>query len=303
MRLSEIYNAIRNIDINKSKISISREGQVYKMSNLNNFKALIQQLKKYKLDFYEEQVVFLEKGEMFSSTQDSLKIYEQSVYTELRATAFYILDSLDALNKVLISLIPQSSENDFLIKFPKPDNFEFLLKDMNKIQKQLSILVNDESINSSYQIQNWEYGSFWINVAFGTVVTVKIIASVTWASAYIASQIQKYEEHSLYLKQISTKTEMLQELQETHSIYLKQLIDSEVSHINEKHFENTENNERDKKIKDTIVLFSDIISRGGEFQPSLIAPKEIKESFPNFDLLENISSKVEQIAYKKEESE
>jgi hypothetical protein len=303
MRLSEIYNAVSNLDIENSRINIGSSGSAYKISNLKNFKNLIKQVKEYQLDFYKEQISFLEKSEMFSSTQDSLILYDDKLYVQIRRTALYILDSIDALNKVLISLIPQSSENDFLIKLPKPENFEFLLKDMNKIQKQLSILVNDESINSSYNIQNWEYGSFWLNVAFSTVVTVEIIASITWASAYIASQVQKYEENSLYLKQISIKTEMLEELQKTHSTYLKQLIDSEVSHINEKHFDNTNDNERDKKVKDTITLFSDIISRGGEFQPSLIAPKEIKESFPDFNLLESIPSKVKQIAYKKEESE
>ena len=66
-----------------------------------------------------------------------------------------------------------------------------LLKDMGEIQKHISMIVNDNSVNSSAEIHNWEYGSYWINLTLGSMLAVKLLGDITWSSAYISTQINK----------------------------------------------------------------------------------------------------------------
>lgn len=302
MRLSEIYSLINDIDLTKYQIGYESST---KLSNLNNVKNLIGYLEANNFDFYKEEIEILKASDIYSTTRDSIDIYGTN-HSDVYNNAIYLFNSINALKLVLSKIIPTSTETDFLIKFPKPDDFQMLLKDMGEIQKHISMIVNDESVNSSMEIHNWEYGSYWINLTLGSIVVVQLMGAITWSSAYISTQINKQKEQELYLRQINAQTEMIENIRDTHKVYLEQLIDNEIKHINEEHFDE-EDNQRDKKIKNTIKLFSEIIQRGGEFQPSLISPKEIKDSYPDFKALDYIESKVKQITQtpesKKEETE
>lgn len=291
MRLSEIYNYIDVLNINDSKLLYVDQLTV---KNINKFKELIANIEHYNLDFYKNEIDKFKNSELYGTSQNLLTFSSASKQSEIYIMAQYICNSLESLKLVLKKIVPTATETDFLIKFPKPDDFKVLLKDMSDIEKHISMIVNDESINSTMEIHNWEYGSYWINLTLGSIVVVQLMGAITWSAAYISTQINKQKEQELYLRQMNAQTEMIENIKNTHKVYLEQLIDNEIKHISKEHFKE-EDNQRDKKIKNTIKLFSEIIQRGGEFQPSLISPQEIKDSYPDFGALEYIESKVLQI--------
>jgi uncharacterized protein YbcI len=203
------------------------------------------------------------------------------------------------LPEIIIGKKYNNLKNDFMIT---TGGFLIVSNEDKKIQKkieqvrsQIAFYASTKSYRKVMEIHNWEYGSYWISLTLGSLLAVQILGSVTWSSAYISTQINKQKEQELYLRQMEARTEMIEEIQETQKKYLNQLIDNEVKHISKEHFDN-EDNQRDKKLKNTIKLFTEIILRGGEFQPSLISPKEIQESYPDFNLIEAIESKVKQLA-------
>lgn len=291
MRLSEIYNYINVLNINDSKLLYVDHLTV---KNINKFKELIAHMEHYKLDFYKNEIENFKNSELYGTSQNVLTFSSNSKQSEIYTMAQYVSNSLESLKLVLKKIVPTATETDFLIKFPKPDDFKVLLKDMSDIEKHISMIVNDESISSTMEIHNWEYGSYWINLTLGSIVVVQLMGAITWSAAYISTQINKQKEQELYLRQMNAQTEMIESIKDTHKVYLEQLIDNEIKHISKEHFKE-EDNQRDKKIKNTIKLFSEIIQRGGEFQPSLISPQEIKDSYPDFGALEYIESKVLQI--------
>lgn len=299
MRLSEIYSYINKLNIKESKLHFVND---MTLKNINNFKRLIQEIEMYELDFYNTELETLKSSELYSSSLNQLQFSSSETRSKIYYTGQYITDSIQSLQIVLSKIVPASTETDFLIKFPKPDSFQLLLKDMGEIQKHISVIVNDGSIDSTMEIHNWEYGSYWINLTLGSMLAVQILGSVTWSAAYVSTQINKQKEQELYLRQMEAKTEMIEEVRNTQKIYLDKLIDNEVEHISKEHFEDNDT-QRDKKIKNTIKLFSDIILRGGEFQPSLISPKEVQESYPDFNLIETIESKVKQLPQKSSNEE
>lgn len=303
VRLSEIYTLIREVKLETYKLEYVSSTS---LGNLENFKNLLGYLESNNFSFFENEIKMLKDSKIYSTTQDSLDIYNQNVFSEIYSAGVFITDSIKSLQIILEKIVPDSTETDFLIKFPKPDDFQMLLKDMGEIQKHISIIINDDSIKSTAEIHNWEYGSYWINLTIGSMIAVKLLGDITWSSAYISTQIKKQEEYELGLREMRARVEMIEELKETQSRYLDELIDNEIEHINKEHFEN-EDFERNKKLKNTIKLFSTLIQRGGEFQPSLISPQEIKDSYPDFNTLEFIESKVKQITQtpesKKEETD
>ena len=299
MRISEINYKIKQLDLNEVSITMDNNSN---LKNLIKFKNLIQDIEKYELTFYYSVIETLKKSPIYSTNQNSITL-SSNQRMDIYYQSKYIIDSLKSLQIVFSDIIPEPNKNEFSIKFPTPESFESLLKDMNKIEKQLSILVNDKSIQSYIQLNKWEHGSFWIDIIIGTQFAINVIGAITWAAAYISSQIKKNREHDLYLQKIETEVEMLKSIREKQELYLEKLYETEILNIQENHFDNTEDNERNKKIKNTIKLFADMIQRGGEFQPSLISPKEIKESYPDFKNIEHLPSKVNQITEKPESQE
>lgn len=293
VRLSEIYTLIRELKMKTYQIEYVNSTN---LGNLQKFKELLRYLESNNFDFFKNEIQILKESEIYSTTQNNLDIFNKTAFSEVYHTGTFISDSIKSLQIILERIVPTSTETDFLIKFPKPSDFQMLLKDMGEIQKHISIIVNDDSVNSSAEIHNWEYGSYWINLTLGSMLAVKLLGDITWSSAYISTQINKQKEQELLLREMEARVEMIEELKETQSKYLNKLIDNEITHISKEHFSD-ENSERDKKIKNTIKLFSEIIQRGGEFQPSLISPQEIKDSYPDFNTIEFIESKVKQITH------
>ena len=302
MRLTEINYKIQQLSLDKVAIVYAPNSSMM-LTNLNRFKELINKIEEYELDFYNDVIEKLYKSPIYSTTQNDISFSSTQEASKVYFISKYILDSLNSLLLVFSKILPTPNENELSIKFPTTQNLEDLLKDMSKIEKQLSIIVNDKEVNTHITLSKWEYGSYWIDIAIGTPFAISLIGSISWAAAHIASLIRKDKEHSLYLQKIETDAQMLNAIKEKQLLYLDKLYENEVLNIQENYFNNKENNERNKKIKDTIKLFADIIQRGGEFQPSLISPKEMKESYPDFKNIEHIPSKVLQIPEKTENQE
>lgn len=302
MRLTEINYKIQQLSLDKVAIVYAPNSSMM-LTNLNRFKELINKIEEYELDFYNDVIEKLYKSPIYSTTQNDISFSSTQEASKVYFNSKYILDSLNSLLLVFSKILPTPNENELSIKFPTTQNLEDLLKDMSKIEKQLSIIVNDKEVNTHITLSKWEYGSYWIDIAIGTPFAISLIGSISWAAAHIASLIRKDKEHSLYLQKIETDAQMLNAIKEKQLLYLDKLYENEVLNIQENYFNNKENNERNKKIKDTIKLFADIIQRGGEFQPSLISPKEMKESYPDFKNIEHIPSKVLQIPEKTENQE
>ncbi len=245
------------------------------------------------LSFYKNEIYFLKNSSIYSTDKDEMYISNNRI--EIAKCSTYLVESLDNLKTVLKNIIPETTQNDFLIKFPEQKDFSVLINDMSNIKKHIEMIIYDRSINSTLNLNNWEYGSFWLNITFSSVLAVQVLGSIVWSSAYISTQINKHKEQELYIEQLKLKNDTLKEMKEAHSKLLDKFIDIEINGIEAKHFEDGQDNQRSKKIKDTILLFSEIILRGGEFQPSLVAPTDIKKSYPNFKALDIIESQIKQI--------
>lgn len=73
------------------------------------------------------------------------------------------------------------------------------------------------------------------------------------------------------------------------------MIQAEAEHIESEHFKNKapENIER---IKNSITTFADLIGRGAEIHPALVAPENVTNLFPDPTKLISVESKIKRLA-------
>ncbi len=302
MRLSEIEYKINSMSENLEYYYVDSDWAStgnYKIKNISAIKNLVIEIENRNFDFYKNEISKIKKSSIYNTTHEFLIVSEDENNLLLR-NVNRIVDSLISLSKILPRITPTKNENSFLIKLPQPNNFEDLTKDLTKIQKNINQILIDKKINTTAEINNWEYGSFWIDLVIGTQAALGLLASITWTAAYISKELKKNKEANLYLERIGYGNEHLKTVLETQKVYMEKIYENEILNIQENYFDNEEDIDRNLRIKSTIKLFADIIERGGEIQPSLIAPEKMKNQFPDITNIDMIESQVKRISEKPE---
>ena len=72
------------------------------------------------------------------------------------------------------------------------------------------------------------------------------------------------------------------------------MIQAEAEHIQSEHFKNNAP-ENLKRIKNSISIFAELIGKGAEIQPALVAPENVANLFPDPTNLIGLESKIKKI--------
>ncbi len=97
------------------------------------------------LSFYKNEIYFLKNSSIYSTDKDEMYISNNRI--EIAKCSTYLVESLDNLKTVLKNIIPETTQNDFLIKFPEQKDFSVLINDMSNIKKHIEMIIYDRSIN------------------------------------------------------------------------------------------------------------------------------------------------------------
>ena len=94
---------------------------------------------------------------------------------------------------------------------------------------------------------------------------------------------------------LKVKNDSLEDILKAQKAETKLMISAEAQHIDSEHFKEKapENIER---IKNSITTFADLIGRGAEIHPALVAPENVTNLFPDPTKLINIESKIKKLA-------
>ena len=131
---------------------------------------------------------------------------------------------------------------------------------------------------------------------------VAIVSSVAWSAAVISKKFNENKVLEQTIRSMEIKNESLEDILESQKVITSQFIENEALAISDKHF-TEHDNERNERIKNAIKTFAKLIQEGAEIHPSLIAPETVKNLFPDFKKLDNITSKIPQIEDKSGDTE
>lgn len=201
-----------------------------------------------------------------------------------------IINFLSMLKKT----VPEESTDSINIKLPVINDFDELSKVSRDIHLGLTQVIVNDDVNGQTKIVSVENGSIWLNVLVGATA-VNVIASLVWSASVIYKKIQEGRLLEQQIRALKVKTDSLEDILKAQKAETQLMIQAEAEFINSEHF--TENvPENIERIKNSITIFSDLIAKGAEIHPALVAPEKVANLFPDPTKMINIESKIKKLA-------
>lgn len=242
---------------------------------------------------FETNVKVVKDSIIFTSSSDQMFV-EINEGQLLNATLTNLKETAKNLYEILLKTVPDESETSINIKLPEITDFNELSEYARTLHLALTQVLYDPTINSECKIVSVENGSIWFNVLVGSL-GLSVVASMTWAGAVIYKKIQEGRLLQEQVRSLKVKNESIEDIAEANKEQLSLLIQAEAEHINSEYFENNQN-ESIERIKNSIKLFADLIGKGAEIHPALIAPENVTNLFPDTKNLIGLESKIKRIA-------
>lgn len=278
--------------LNWTSEQISTSGQTYiKIGGLNKIRPIITELNE--LNLFEAQVNFLKNSIVFTSTNDLMQIQ----YTEgnqVVVTLANLKSLTQNLAAVLSNVIPEEDADSINIKLPPINDFEELSKVSHDIHISLTQILYNEEINGQTKIVSVENGSIWLNVFIGGAGGVAIVGALVWSAAVIYKKIQEGRLLEQTVRGMEVKNTSIEDILTAQKKSTELMIKAEAEYIQTTHFKENapENIER---IKNSVKTLAELIEKGAEIHPALVAPEQVSNLFPNVKNLLGVESKIKRI--------
>lgn len=261
-----------------------------KLSGLTNIRSVINDIRTLKL--FDGVVESLSNSVIYTTANDQMTIQIQEGRDIVANLSLLKTLSTNFLN-VLLTTVPEEDINSINIKLPPINDFDELSKVSREIHLGLTQVIYNDNINGQTKIVSVENGSIWFNVFVGASA-VTVIASLVWASAVIYKKILEGKLLAEQVRGLKVKNDSLEDILKAQKVETDLMIQAEAEHISSEHFrENApENIER---IKNSITTFADLIGKGAEIHPALVAPEDVSNLFPDTTKLIGVESKIKRL--------
>jgi hypothetical protein len=292
----QLQDITKRLDWKAENVNLGgNAGVVTKISGLNNIRQVVNDISS--LHLFDIITNALKQSVIFTTANNEMNIQikeGQEIVSNLNTLKTL---SSNFLN-ILFKTVPEEDVNSINIKLPYVNDFDELSKVTREIHLGLTQVILNDKINGQTKIISVENGSIWFNVFVGTSA-VTVIASLTWASAVIYKKIHEGKLLAEQVRGLKVKNDSLEDILKTQKVQTELMIQAEAEHIATEYFKENapENIER---IKKSITTFADLIGRGAEIHPALIAPENISNLFPNPTKITGIESKIKRLSNPKD---
>jgi len=265
------------------------------MSNVFELSDTVTKLKE--LNLFPKYVDSLEKHTFFMYEKDNIRI-DRNVYATIQKLINEVKIGVDNLISLLNIVLPADNENVVSIMIPNPHDFEDLKKTSETLNKILNMTILNKEIGGSIKIENFDTGSFWVDFLVGSEPALQMIAGLAFSAAVVYKEIQKGRKLEEEIKALQLSNKFMKEISEKCKENSDSIANNEAEFIFKK-FYSGEDNEQVMRISLAIKEISKLYEKGCRILPSISAPKEIAEQFPDFNKLPLIESRIKKITNKK----
>lgn len=273
------------------KSGLVSNNTLFEISNLKELRAIINDLDS--INLFENVTKELLDSAIFTTSNDTIKV--QPNENSIIVGKLNLLKSLiENFTEVLKSTVPEESADSINIKLPTINDFDELSKVSREIHVGLTQVIFNEEVDGQTRIISVENGSIWLNVLVGTTA-VTVIASLVWSAAVIYKKIQEGKLLEEQVRGLKVKNESLEDILKAQKAETNLMIQAEAEHVNSEHFK-VNAPENIEKIKNSISIFAELIGKGAEIHPALVAPENVSNLFPDPTKLIGLESKIKRLA-------
>lgn len=292
MRLQEIKHVLQQNIGYLNELSANRSGDNYYLENVLEFQTAIQELEK--LNLFPNQISIIKNSAIFRRFEDSFAVHH-SAWSEIASQIVNLKNTVASLLHALDNTSELDNENVISIKLPHIHNFNDLEKIANDLNKAISIPIAEEEIGGSVKIQGVDSGSIWFYIILGTPAAVSLIAGLAWAATVVFKKWQEGLAFREYVKNLKLQNEHSQALVAAQREQVNLLVTEQAKIVQEKNFKKKDS-EQLERIKLSINTMSELIGKGFEIHPSLVAPENVSNLFPDFKSVHLPSFETKQIS-------
>jgi hypothetical protein len=274
-----------------NSVSSSSTGTtLYEISNLKEIRTIISNLDS--MNLFETITQNLLNSAIFTTSNDSIRV-QSSENSQIVSQLNLLKNLIENFAEVLKSTVPEETADSINIKLPSINDFDELSKVSREIHIGLTQVIFNDEIEGQTRIISVENGSIWLNVLVGTTA-VTVIASLVWSAAVIYKKIQEGKLLEEQVRGLKVKNESLEDILKAQKAETSLMIQAEAEHVNSEHFK-INAPENIEKIKNSISIFAELIGKGAEIHPALVAPENVSNLFPDPSKLIGLESKIKRL--------
>jgi len=300
MNLRNLQSALLKIDVNAlgTFTSNRRDGAwVYSGTNLDGLRAT--------LDIVEKIPVLKRYADAANATSLSRRPGDTLEFTNEDFSKLYTATStVSTLVPTLISALNELNGNEkpytIYIKLPDTNDLVSAAQTLVEINKIISQVINHPSIGGHLTLTSWQNGSLWIELAVGSSLAVHTIGKLVNSAALAYREILKNRYLEEQVNAVAVRAASMEDLRVALQKNLQLLIDAEARQLYNGYIAGNKEdagNENDQieRIKYSIKTLSELLDKGAEIHPSLLAPQEEQKLFPDMKALPKLLSDIKQL--------
>lgn len=289
MRNQEAYDILQQIEIEKDVHFFPEVGTVTDIYKLHQQIENIRLIPGFESSFPIWSIYGLWKDA--KATQRISLDSWQKLHAEITLSKV----KLSGLRAYIQSVIKKQADNTLYVRAPDTRDLTESGKFLVELDVLLKQLILQPEIGGTVEIDSCEPGSIWYHICLGSTVAVALVGSLAWAAAVVYKKIQEGRIIAEHVKSLKIKNESLEDLQKGQSDLIELLVDTEARNIIAEYLPQA-NPENPMRVSRAIKEFAKMIERGAQIHPSLSAPENVRNLFPNFAKLSTIESKTKLLA-------
>ncbi|MGG5324200.1 hypothetical protein IGJ62_001835 [Enterococcus pernyi] len=195
-----------------------------------------------------------------------------------------IIDKCEAIKTVIEISLPEQSDLSLTVGLPDIKSIPELTDFYKQLSKIFTLYFEEDA--DKIEIQNYDSGSLWTEIIFGSAAIMMSFGSLINLCSHIFIKIREHKIAEMQFDEIEFDHQIKQELK--RKLLDKALNDIESDVVTFLPEEDKTNKEKVGNTSKALLLLYELLDKGTTFETALKTNEEIKESFPSLDTMKSL---------------
>ena len=220
----------------------------------------------------------LAQVEIAHNVQREIVVSEQ-MYTAFSTAVSTLRTKAELLLNAIRSLLPPDDAHLLSFRLPDEQDLDNIAATMRELQTVLSQAIVNPAIDGEARVVSFDRGSNWIDIIVGSAGAVTVIGQLLRLITSFQLKQAEIAGKREVVRNLALQNDFTEAAERTLEQELATYLDTGVGQIATAAGVG-EDNEYRERLKFSMKVLGDLITRGLEVHPSLTAPADIQEVFP-----------------------
>lgn len=187
----------------------------------------------------------------------------------------------ELVREVLQSILPAETPDQIAVGLPDDKDLDTVAKDLGEVQVALGQAVINPYVGGQIRLLSFDRGSNWIELALGAPLAVATVGRLLHLILDVASRRIDLDTKREFLRNLRVQNELVEAAERQFEAELDSYSTDGIEGIASAVEADPSDQEYRTRLKVSMKMLADLVQRGLQIQPALVAPTEIQSTFPN----------------------